>query len=93
MQLFVILSGTHHPAQVAKLVDAPVLGTGRAICGGSSPLLGTKENTVMRYFYLGTGSKTWEVLREDLKSFCARFNRRENIAKRYTERVSVQVLS
>jgi hypothetical protein len=47
----------------------------------------------MRYFYLGTGSKTWEVLREDLKSFCARFNRRENIAKRYTERVSVQVLS
>ena len=28
-------------AQVAKLVDALVLGTSREICGGSSPLLGT----------------------------------------------------
>lgn len=29
------------PAQVAKLVDALVLGTSGAIHGGSSPLLGT----------------------------------------------------
>ena len=29
-------------AQVVELVYTPVLGTGRAICGGSSPLLGTK---------------------------------------------------
>ncbi len=29
-------------AQVAKLVDAPDLGSGAARCGGSSPFLGTK---------------------------------------------------
>ncbi len=28
-------------AQVVELVYTPVLGTGRVICGGSSPLLGT----------------------------------------------------
>ena len=29
------------PAQVAKLVDAPDLGSGAERCGGSSPFLGT----------------------------------------------------
>ena len=29
-------------AQVAKLVDAPDLGSGAERCGGSSPFLGTK---------------------------------------------------
>ena len=30
-------------AQVAKLVDAPDLGSGAERCGGSSPFLGTKK--------------------------------------------------
>jgi NTP pyrophosphatase (non-canonical NTP hydrolase) len=34
-------------AQVAKLVDAPVSGTGDASHGGSSPLLGTKTNEAL----------------------------------------------
>ena len=32
-------------AQVAKLVDAPDLGSGAERCGGSSPFLGTKERS------------------------------------------------
>ena len=35
-------------AEVAKLVDALVLGTSRAICGGSSPLLGTKATKELK---------------------------------------------
>ena len=31
-------------AQVAKLVDAPDLGSGAARCGGSSPFLGTSKH-------------------------------------------------
>jgi NTP pyrophosphatase (non-canonical NTP hydrolase) len=34
-------------AQVAKLVDAPVSGTGDASHGGSSPLLGTKTHEAL----------------------------------------------
>jgi hypothetical protein len=32
---------------VAELVDAPVLGTGRETCGGSSPLPGTERSEIM----------------------------------------------
>ena len=50
------------------MVDALVLGTSRAICGGSSPLPGTNEKAgVCRLFHLCPGSKVWETLREDLK--------------------------
>ena len=34
-------------AQVVELVYTPVLGTGRVICGGSSPLLGTMEKIII----------------------------------------------
>ena len=44
-------------AQVAKLVDAPVSGTGDASHGGSSPLLGTNDQLfkwIMSITFLGS---------------------------------------
>ncbi len=45
------------PAQVAKLVDALVLGTSGAIRGGSSPLLGTQKYPFIGYFHWKKHSK------------------------------------
>ena len=40
-------------AQVVELVYTPVLGTGRVICGGSSPLLGTMEKIIVEQKSVG----------------------------------------
>lgn len=50
---------------MAKLVDALVLGTSRAICGGSSPLLGTRKTAEKRF--LCVLKKVWETFDEQLR--------------------------
>ena len=46
-----------HSGRVAKLVDAPALGAGGAILGGSSPLspTHTKKNTNLSVFFFVCG--------------------------------------
>jgi hypothetical protein len=67
-------------AQVAKLVDAPVSGTGDVSHGGSSPLLGTKMSNdqfykwIMSITFLGSAlllSSNFEYSRIGFMSFFA----------------------
>ena len=59
-------------AEVAKLVDAPVLGTGSVRNGGSNPLLGTIEEIAsfegspppplrLLFFFFFLGRKKYEI--------------------------------
>ena len=64
-------------AQVAKLVDAPVSGTGDASHGGSSPLLGTNDQLfkwIMSITFLGSAlllSSNFEYSRIGFLTFFA----------------------
>ena len=67
------------------MVDALVLGTSGAICGGSSPLPRTEWNEE-------AGRKVWDIFRVDLKRLPETFDEGKSIDSLYLTR-RVQVLS
>ena len=75
---------------MAKLVDAPVLGTGRAICGGSSPLLGTKK-IPRKGIFVCPGSKVRGTLREDLKRLPGTFECAKKVPTTCTDPVRIKI--
>ena len=72
------------------MVDAPVLGTGRAICGGSSPLLGTKK-IPRKGIFVCPGSKVRGTLREDLKRLPGTFECAKKVPTTCTDPVSIKI--